>query len=218
MSKTVTSRRRQKLSKTAFEAIMWRAQKLNFKIVAKNLTSESLNLLLARFSEDERQAAAAYTNLRDSLVRFFALKGDHEPEAAADETLDRTALKVAERAPIDNINKYSFGVARLIYLERLRLSQKEKNAAEDFYAGKQVFLMAAETDDFKFFRECFSRLPEDERHFLQTYFTDAPYEKLIETRRRLTDEAGVSINQIRVKVSRLRKRLEDCVRIKRKNN
>lgn len=186
--------------------------------MAKNLTSESLNLLLAKFSEDERQAAVAYTTLRDSLVRFFALKGDSEPEAAADETLDRTALKVAADTPIDDIKKYIFGVARLIYLERVRHSQKEKNAAEDFYAGKQVFLMEVETDDFKFFRECFNRLPTGERIFLQTYFTDAPYEKLIETRRRLTDEAGVSINQIRVKVSRLRKRLEKCVRIRRKNN
>jgi DNA-directed RNA polymerase specialized sigma24 family protein len=186
--------------------------------VAKNLTSESLNLLLARFSEDERQAAVAYTDLRDSLVRFFALKGDSEPEAAADETLDRTALKVAAGTPIDNVTKYSFGVARLIFLERMRLARKEKIAAEDFYTGKEVSFIDAETDDFKFFRECFDRLPTAERTFLQSYFTDAPYEKLIETRRRLTSEAGISINQIRVKVSRLRKRLENCVRIKRKNN
>ncbi len=186
--------------------------------MAKNLTSESLNLLLARFSEDERQAAVAYTNLRDSLIRFFALKGDSEPEAAADETLDRTALKVAADTPIDNIAKYSFGVARLIFLERMRLARKEKNAVEDFYTEREVLFIDAETDDFKFFRECFDRLPTVERTFLQSYFTDAPYEKLIETRRRLTVETGVSINQIRVKVSRLRKRLENCVRIKRKNN
>ena len=184
----------------------------------KHLTSESLNLLLAEFSEDERQAAVAYTTLRDSLVRFFALKGDSEPEAAADETLDRTALKVAANTPIDDITKYSFGVARLIFLERLRLAQKEKRAAEDFYTGKEVVLIDTETDDFKFFRECFDRLPTVEKTFLQSYFTDAPYQKIIETRRRLTVEAGVSINQIRVKVSRLRKRLENCVQIKRKNN
>ena len=206
------------MSKAAFEAIMFRTQTLTLKIVAKNLTSESLNLLLARFSEDERQAAAAYSTLRYSLVRFFEIKGDSEPETAADETLDRTALKVAANTPIDDVKKYSFGVARLIFLERLRLSQKEKKAAEDFYTGKKVSLIDAETDDYKFFRECFDRLPNAERIFLQSYFTDAPYQKIIETRRRLTVEAGVSINQIRVKVSRLRKRLENCVRIKRKNN
>ena len=100
--------------------------------MAKNLTSESLNLLLARFSEDKRQAAAAYTALRDSLVRFFEIKGDSEPEAAADATLDRTALKVAADTPIDDIRKYSFGIARLIFLERLRLSQKEKKPPKIF--------------------------------------------------------------------------------------
>ena len=133
---------------------MWQTSESTL-IVAKNLTVESLNRLLAEFSADERQAAAAYTNLRDSLIRFFELKGDSEPESAADETLDRTAAKVAANTPIDNLTKYSFGVARLIFLERLRLAQKEKNAAADFYAEKTVSANEnEETDDFQFFREC----------------------------------------------------------------
>lgn len=186
--------------------------------MAKNLTSQSLNFLLAEFSENERQAAVAYTNLRDSLIRFFELKGDSEPESAADETLDRTAAKVAAGTPIDDIKKYSFGVARLVFLERLRFSQKEKNAAENFYKQKNVSTEDSETDGFDFFRECFKALPSADRNFLESYFTDLPYEKLVELRRRLSDEAGVSLNQARVKVSRLRKRLENCVRAKRKNS
>ena len=106
--------------------------------MAKNLTAESLNSLLAKFSDDEREAAAAYTNLRDSLVRFFQLKGDVMPDAAADATLDRVALKIAENAPIENITKYSFGVARLIFFERWRLSQKQSNAVKDYYAEKNA--------------------------------------------------------------------------------
>ncbi len=186
--------------------------------MAKTLTAESLNLLLAEFSEDKREAAAVYTNLRDSLVRFFALKGDSEPEAAADATLDRTAVKVAQQTPIDDIKKYSFGVARLIFLERLRLSQKEKNAAEDFHHETNKLSNDVVTDDFQFFRECFKSLPAKDKIFLQGYFTDAPYEKLTELRRRLTEEVGVSVEQMRVKIFRLRKRLENCVRSKRENN
>ena len=187
--------------------------------MTKNLTSESLNRLLAELSEDERQAAAAYTHLRDSLVRFFDLKGDFEPEAAADETLDRTAAKVAANTPIDDVKKYSFGVARLIYLERLRLFQKQKNAAEDFYAGKDTATNnAEETDDFQFLRDCFKSLSVTDRNFLQSYFADLPYEKLTGVRNRLTVETGVPIKQMRVKIFRLRKRLENCVRARRENN
>lgn len=183
-----------------------------------NLTSQSLNRLLAEFSADERQAAAAYTNLRAALVRFFALKGDSEPETAADETLDRTASKVAADTPIDDVRKYSFGVARLIYLERLRRSQKEKIAAEDFYREKIVSPDAGKTDGSDFLRECFQSLPAADRAFLQSYFTDLPYEKLTALRRRLTVETDISIKQMRVKIFRLRKRLEECVHLKRKNN
>ena len=217
MSKTVTSRRRQKLSKAAFMLIMKRTSRSN-TIVAKHLTSESLNRLLAEFSGDERQAAAAYTNLRDSLVRFFQLKGDFAPDAAADETLDRVAVKIAENTPIDNVTKYSFGVARLIFLERLRFSQKETNAVKDYYAEKNTAASDSDTDEVNFFRECFRDLPSADRNFLQSYFTDLPYQKLTELRRRLTVETSVSVEQMRVKIFRLRKRLETCVRAKRENN
>lgn len=192
---------------------MWRTSK-SILIVAKNLTAESLNRLLAEFSEDQRQAAAAYTNLRDSLIRFFTLKGDSEPEAAADETLDRTAAKLTANTPVENITKYSFGVARLIFLERLRLARKEKNAA-NFYAKKNALANDdEETDDFQFFRDCFRGLTAAERNFLQSYFADLPFKGLNELRHRLTEETGVSIEQMRVKIFRLRKRLENCVRQK----
>ncbi|MDQ2745922.1 MAG: hypothetical protein M3T96_01515 [Acidobacteriota bacterium] len=183
--------------------------------MTKNLTAESLNRLLVKLSDDEREAAVAYTNLRASLIRFFELKGDSEPETAADETLDRTALKVTADAPVDNVKNYSFGVARLIFLERRRRSQREKNAAEDFYDGVQT--ATVETDEVNFFRECFQSLPVADREFMQSYFTDVPYQELTELRRRLTDEAGISLNQVRVKISRLRKRLENCVFAKQKN-
>ena len=186
--------------------------------MATKITAESFNRLLFKFSEDERQAAVAYTHLRDSLIRFFTLKGDSEPEAAADATLDRTAAKVAQNTPVGDIKKYSFGVARLIFLERRRFSQKEKIAAEDFYQGKTNASSDVENDDFYFFRECFKSLSNPDRTLLQNYFTDAPYQKIIETRHRLSDEKGFSINQLRVKISRLRKGLENCVRLKRKNN
>ena len=186
--------------------------------MSKNLTSQNFERLLAKLSADERQAAVAYTNLRDSLVRFFRLKGDHEPEAAADETLDRTALKVAADTPIDNVTKYSFGIARLIFLERLRGENREKSAAVGFYGARIVAPNVEESDDFQYMRDCLRRLPADERDFLQSYFADDSHDNLIVIRQRLTAENGVSINQIRVKVSRLRKRLEDCVRGRREKN
>ncbi len=186
--------------------------------VAKNLTAESLNLLLARFSADKRESAIVYTDLRDSLIRFFQLKGDAEPESAADETLDRTAAKIAAETPIIDVKKYCFGVARLIFLERTRLAHREKNAAEEFFKAGDSLTANSETNEFDFFRECFDSLPAADRNFLQNYFADLPYAELIESRRRLMGETGISLEQMRVKIFRLRKNLEKCVRLRRENN
>ena len=100
--------------------------------MAKNLTAESYSLLLRAFSSDEGEAAAALSKLRDTLDRFFQIKGDETPEEAADETLDRVAARLSEAVLIEDLTKYSFGVARLVFLENLRKTQKVKKTLEDY--------------------------------------------------------------------------------------
>ncbi len=114
----------------------------------KILTAESYSLLLQTFSSDEEAAAIALTKLRDSLVRFFQIKGDFSPEEAADETLDRIATKLGEDVLIENVTKYSFGVARLVFLENLRKMQKAKKALEDYRAENERQKVGEETDAF----------------------------------------------------------------------
>lgn len=189
----------------------------NLFFVAKNLTAESYSLLLKAFSSDEKEAALAYAKLRDSLARFFQLKGDSADEAA-DETLDRVAVKLGENVLIDDLTKYSFGVARLVFLERLRKMQKEKKAFENYRVENAHQKFDEEADDFSPFRECFESLPNADKSILRAYFIDLPHAELNENRQKLTDKLGVTLNNLRLKIFRLRRRLEDCVRGKRKNN
>lgn len=186
--------------------------------MAKNLTAESYSLLLKTFSSDEEAAANAHAKLRDSLVRFFQIKGDSDPDEAADETLDRVAVKLSENVLIEDLTKYSFGVARFVFLERLRKTNKEKKAFENYLAENERQKFDEETDDFSPFRECFESLAGDDKSILQKYFDDLPHAELNENRQKLTDKLGISLNNLRLKIFRLRRRLEDCVRGKRKNN
>ena len=183
--------------------------------MTKNLTAESYSLLLQTFSFDEEAAAIDFTKLRDSLVRFFQIKGDSSPEEAADETLDRVAVKLGEAVLIENLTNYSFGVARLVFLENLRKAQKSKNALENYRAENERQKADEETDDFSPLRECFESLADDEKKILRTYFADLPYAELDEKRRELTASLGVSLNNLRLKIFRLRRWLEDCVRGKK---
>jgi DNA-directed RNA polymerase specialized sigma24 family protein len=180
----------------------------------KNLTPESFDQLLNALSPDRREAAAAYAKLRDALVRFFQLKGDFAPETAADATLDRVAVKISESVKIDNLTRYSFGVARFIFLERLHSRKKEKIAAEGFYTTNNLQKNPEESDDFSPFRECFEGLPRDENILMQTYFADLSYEKLIAQRQESAKQYNISLENLRLKIFRLRRRLNDCVRRK----
>ena len=182
--------------------------------MTKNITSESFDRLLDAFSSDKTEAGLAYSKLRDSLVRFFEIKGDFAPNEAADATIDRVVLKLSQIREIDDLTKYSFAVARFIFLERLRLSNNERIAAEGFYADKINLKTEIEDDEFAPLRECFEKLDEDEKNILEKYFADVPHSKLIENRGEICIENNISANHLRLKVFRLRKTLHNCVKKK----
>ncbi len=176
--------------------------------------TESLQNLLNLLGTDSLEAANAYNRLRSSLVRFFILKGDGEAEEATDETLDRVLQKISDETKIADLQKYCFGVARFIFLERIKRSKKETEAVKEFYENDLLEKNAEENDSFSFLRECFNELPKAERQFLQRYFADIPYSELDKQRLEITVEQGISLNSLRLKIFRLRKRLNECLKNK----
>ncbi len=178
------------------------------------MTDKSLNVLLESFTENQDEAGRAYTNLRNSLVRYFQIKGDFDADEAADATLDRVAAKLAQNTKVDNLTKYSFGVARLIFLERLRTAEKAGTAQTEFYAQQKSDKTDEQTDDFSIFRECFDVLIDEEKEILKNYFADLPFANLTAHREDLSLKYNVSLNNMRLKVFRLRQRLENCLKNK----
>src|SRR5262245_36371747 len=61
-----------------------------------SLTHEALGQLLERLGTDPATAGREYLALRDRLVDYFAWRGTHRPDVAADETLDRAARRLEE--------------------------------------------------------------------------------------------------------------------------
>ncbi len=177
----------------------------------KSLTAESLKKLLAAFSPDEAESAAAYTLLCDSLVRFFQLKGISDADKAADETIDRVAEKINQDASIEDLRKFAFGVARFVFLERLRREQRRSRAVDAFYLTDSATKEFGESAEIENFRECFNNLYDHERRLLLGYFQDLPADELFEQRRVLAERENIELNALRNRVSRLRKRLEECL-------
>ncbi len=178
------------------------------------MTNESFRILLEALKSHSNDAGGAYTNLRNSLVRYFQIKGDTEADEAADEVLDRVALKLSQNTEIKNLTAYSFGVAQIIYLERLRTAAKNKKAQTEFYAARERQSDDDLQDDLIYFRECFQKLSVEEKKFMQDYFPELPFTELTSHREKLCVEKKLSINNLRIKIYRLKQRLEDCVRRK----
>lgn len=179
--------------------------------MARDKTADNFSQFLQAFSSNEAEAVSAYTNLYNALVRFFHLKGESLPEEAADITVDRVCLKISQNERIEDVTKYCFGVARLVFLERLRQFEKEKIAATTFYSQKNTNQPVSETDPLEIFRDCINSLNNQEKSLLKEYFADKQFSELKLHRENLSKSLGISLNKLRLNIFRLRERLENCV-------
>ena len=190
------------------------SSEFRYVFVANYQNAQSYSLLLQALSSDERTADLAYSKLRNSLVRFFDLKGDLDGERSADETLDRVSAKLSADVSIENLTKYSFGVARLVFLENVRKVQSEEKALKSYELENSRHTVDDEADGFSKMRDCFGQLARPDRELLYKYFADLHRSELDEERRKLADSLSVSQNNLRLRIFRLRRRLENCVRTK----
>lgn len=186
--------------------------------MARDKTAVPFSFLLQAFSKNEAEAVSSYTELYDALVRFFRLRGDFAPEEAADLTIDRLSEKVSQGEEIRDLRKYGFGVARLVFLERIRRTDKEKNAAAAFYQKNGHHFEFEKADPLENFRACLESLSDEDKALLKAYFADKPFSELSRHREEMCRELGISLNRLRMMIYRLREKLERCVKEKNDKN
>ena len=181
----------------------------------RTLDSESYSRLLKALSPDEQAAASSFIKLRESLVRFFQLKGDSDAIRSADETVDRVSAKLGQSLVIEDLTKYAFGVARLIFLENLRKTRREAEALKDYGLERDREQLADDSDPYAWMRDCFAELSDEDKYLLRAYFADLPREKLDAERQNLAASMAANKNTLRLRIFRLRRGLEECIRGKR---
>ena len=176
------------------------------------LTQDSFDELLTRLDSDRESAALKYETLRHKLVKFFEWRGSIFPEELADETLNRVARKIHSGAEqVDDPVRYSFGVARLINLERLKEQRKEEAMIKERSLAANV-QEREEVEDLRLecFRECLRKLDPASRELVASYYGEEERDK-IGYRRELAERLAVSLNTLRIRTHRIRAKLERCV-------
>jgi DNA-directed RNA polymerase specialized sigma24 family protein len=152
------------------------------------LTEQGLSAVLALFASDPERAAAHYEAMRGRLIKFFSWQGVLAAEDCADETIDRLARRLAEGEQIKATDpaRYVQGVARNVLRE---------------HRARQV-------RDIRH-RGLWPRDAE-ERRLVLDYYRGSGGERIAH-RQDMADRLGLTVPALRVRMHRLRVRLEACV-------
>lgn len=160
---------------------------------------------------DRDEAGKMYEEIRRRLVRLFEWRGCACPEELTDETFDRVARRLAGGLALkrsENPYAYFCGVAHHVYQETVRREARERKSLEsgDWPPSHQD----EEDPDYRLdhLRHCLERLGTSQSRLLLSYYRDEPR---IQSRKRLCRELRIEMNALRIRVHRLRKKVESCV-------
>jgi DNA-directed RNA polymerase specialized sigma24 family protein len=175
------------------------------------MSPEEFARFLEHLSPDAEEAGRLYTRLHKKLVGFFHLKGVSEPGMAADETLDRAAVKICAGTPVPDVTKYCLGIARNVVKEWLRREQREKSVFQRFVED-----LSDDSDEEiarieRVLKPCFEQLSDDERELLLGYCQVLRGRARAEHRRELAETKKTTVLALRMRVTRLRGILGECV-------
>lgn len=173
---------------------------------------EAFARFLEVLSPDAEEAGRLYTRLHEKLVGFFRLKGISDPVSAADETIDRAALKVAAGTPVPDVGRYCMGIARNIAKEKYRSEQRESSAFLKFIEN-----LANDSNEqveriYSILKPCLEQLAIEEQNLLVAYCQVSRGRARIEQRRQLAATMKTTMLALRMRVARLRSILTDCVK------
>jgi len=160
--------------------------------------------LLFAFAPDSEEAGHRYEGTRRGLIRFFETCQCQPAEELADETLDRIARRIHEGVAITDVRRYALGVARRVaseYRKSLRLAVPLPANLAEYFAPEEDPLTA----QLDLLERGLERLPGNERELVLNYFRQ---EGTPRSRRQLSQEQGLSRVALRVRVHRIRKKLE----------
>jgi DNA-directed RNA polymerase specialized sigma24 family protein len=198
------------------------------------LTPEAFQQLLTALDPDQEKAAERYEMIRRKLLTFFENRGCLSPDELTDETFDRVARRLAAGAIITapKPDSYCYGVARHVLQEYWKAPPPPPAAEEGVRNTEQS---APLTKRFGIWKasspsqidgqeqsdngpeidcqwQCIKALDRDTRELLMQYYQAEDGVKPKEQRALLAQRLGITMNTLRIRISRIRDRLDECVR------
>lgn len=181
---------------------------------AWELTQAAFARLLSWLDEGTDSGGERYLEMRRRLHAWFDRKACPNPEALADETLNRVARRLTQAGTITGATpaQFCYITAKYVWLESLRQPQNTPLTEVELQQRPAVRSDAPEREArFACLEACLARLAQAERTLLLRYFTGEERTKIAQ-RQHLATELKISANALSLRVFRLRARMEQCVR------
>jgi DNA-directed RNA polymerase specialized sigma24 family protein len=172
-----------------------------------SLTEVAFEQLLGRLDPDRERAGEKYQLLRTKLVKFFEWRGSSFPEEQADTALDRVVQRLGRGEPIDNVEAFVCGVARMVLLEGRREQQGERRRLAALVPAPAD----AEPGPDRCLETCLGQLAPAERELIIAYYRDEGSGRIAE-RKALAARLQIPIEVLRLRAHRIRVRIEGCLR------
>lgn len=179
---------------------------------------EAFNAVLALLDADRERAGRRYLLLRQKLIKFFECRGCLSATDLADETFDRVARRVhtGETIRASEPERYFYGVARNILREHRDSPERQFVSLDDLDPGEHPCIEPQQhIEDFRRQHEfsldclahCLQALSADSRNLLFDYYLDEKRAR-IARRKRTAERLGITVNALKIRVYRIRARLE----------
>jgi len=177
-----------------------------------NLDRSGFDALLAALDPDRNAAAERYAALRERLSRFFTWNNADDPDAQADEVLDRVARRVAASASDDEAvrqpEKFAAGVARMLLREGWRAQKANLHMISSFQQQSEDHdRLQHEQREMErlsaLLEECLNELPPQHRDLIRRYYSTESRSQ-IDGRKQLAEEFNISLNALRNRALRIR--------------
>lgn len=179
-----------------------------------NLTQEEFDDLLLWFSSDRDEAGKAYLRVREGLIKYFRIKGCHDSQVLADETINRLArkLKTMDMSRGLKHSTYFYGFAKNIFLEYLAEMRKTPMQLEPQHIAIEDLAADGEGNEARLecLDKCMAELKPEDSKMMIGYFAKDKSEK-IEARRLLAGQLNISMGNLHIKVYRLKNALRECL-------
>jgi RNA polymerase sigma factor (sigma-70 family) len=175
---------------------------------------ESFEEILSWLNPDRGVAATMYVQLRHDLAKIFIFRGCTDPEGLTDEVFDRVAKKVDEVRPIyvGDPRLYFRAVAKNLVKEDLKKAKTQVSLEEPELRGPTTTESAEDDpeDMEECLRLCLKKLSAENRKLIVDYYAKEKQAK-IDHRSELAQQFGISVENLRVKVYRIRVSLQGCI-------